>query len=205
MEQINVVNIPFYKFKADKGLVEVIKTETSSLKYMSENTLENGYVYPNFYHNELFKFFNKSIEQVKNLYYKSDIEFPIVDCWVNKYTTLNRLNKHKHSNSVICGLYYVTSHTDLGATFFEDKNPWNFENSNGINLSINKENTETIHGSIFPEEGTLVLFPSNIAHYMRPIQKISTVRYTIAFNTFPTGVISNWRSSKLSIQVKGND
>lgn len=205
MEEINAINIPFYSFQADNSLVEEIKQVVEKLNYEAENDLTNGYVSPKFYNEKIFNFFNASINQVKNIYYKNDIEFPIVDCWVNKYTTMNKLNKHNHRNSVICGLYYVTSHDDYAQTVFNARSPWNFMSIDGLNLTIHKEEFPTLSGKITATEGKLILFPANLYHYMNTISKNFTVRYTIAFNTFPSGIISDWKSSRLQIKTNGTN
>lgn len=199
METVNVLNVPFYKFKSDSDLTKEIYECCRNLKFSTEEKSGNGYIYPNFYHKELFSFFNECIQQVQQLYFKDSLTFPIVDCWINKYTALNKLYKHNHSNSVICGVFYVTSHGSENSTIFEITDPWSFYNSNSqLSLSIDK-NQKNITGKITPEEGTLILFPSPIAHYMNTIKTSSTLRYTIAFNTFPSGMLSNNQTQNLSI------
>lgn len=207
MEKINGISIPFYKFRAEDALIQEASDCARTLEFKTEPTYENGFVYHNFYHKNLFDFFNKSINEFKQVYFHNDVDFPIVDCWVNKYGKMNKLNRHFHSNSIICGLYYVTTHTDKqAATIFEMDNPWLFvkPNSNSLNFSINNENTRmsgsSLKGEIMPEAGTLILFPPSLYHYMAPITKFSEFRYTIAFNTFANGIISNNNSQVLSIK-----
>jgi len=202
MKKIDAINIPFYTFQAEFNLIKDIQYLISTLEFIPASDSTNGYVYPKFYNDKLFDFFNQSINEVKKIYYKDEIEFPIVDCWVNKYTTMNKLNEHNHPNSVICGLYYVTDHSDHGETIFNTKNPWILHNSEGINLTIHKD-FKPLSGQISAEEGKLVLFPASLYHFMKPISKLNKIRYTIAFNTFPTGLISNWRTSCLNIETKG--
>lgn len=201
MEKFNIINIPFYKFYAEKELISKIFEDVQKIKYVPESEPNLGSVSDNYFHQELFKWFNTCIKQVANEYYQNSIDFPIVDCWVNKYTSLTRLKKHNHANSIICGLYYVTTHNS-GNTVFEHPNPWSFSaNGPSFNLSIDKGN-EIIEGEINPVAGTLILFPGNLMHYMKTFKDTKSDKYSIAFNTFPSGEISNHKSMRLHITTK---
>lgn len=195
MKKIDIFQIPFYEFQCDKNLVEKIEEDVSLLNYIIEND-SNGYVSHNYYHRELFKWFNECIEQMSRLYFTDTLKFPIVDCWANKYTALTRLKKHRHLNSVICGCYYASTN-DSGNTIFEYPNPWADQNSF---LSINKS-LPPLEAEIKPISGTLILFPSNLYHYMKPYKDKSKPKYTIAFNTFPSGVISDHSTAKLELKT----
>jgi len=88
-------------------------------------------------------------------------------------------NFHKHSNSMISGVYYLS----LGS-------PIEFEND--INSSLpftwpitNQENYDKVHHQIAPEEQLLILFPSNLSHRVTP--NFIDERYCIAFNIIPKG------------------
>jgi uncharacterized protein (TIGR02466 family) len=203
MEKIDAISVPFYKFTAEDTLVKEIQEEMKTIEFVSEQTYENGYVYHNYYNKNLFEFFDKSIKEFKKVYFHDDVEFPIVDCWVNKYGRMNKLNRHMHSNSIICGLYYVTTHIERqAATIFEFDNPWVFVKPimNSFNMSVNEDPAQPLTGEIMPVAGTLILFPPALYHYMKPITKFKEFRYTIAFNTFASGDISMNKSQVLSIK-----
>lgn len=200
MEKLDVISVPFYKFKCSDELAQKIFEEVKTLSFEHEANTTNGCVYLNYYNADLFDFFNQSITEFKKLYFHDNVEFPIVDCWVNKYTTMNKLSKHTHSNSIICGIYYVTDHENHGSTVFEYKNPWIFSNiESDLYLSLNKEN-KPLQGEIFPEMGSLILFPPSLAHYMKTLST-KTIRYTIAFNTFASGVVSTKPSGSLTLKT----
>ena len=201
MQIISPINIPFYLFTASEELKKVVFNHVDSLEFQNEAKPEYGWISPNYFHPQLFDFFDECVKEVQSIYYKDHLSFPIVDCWVNKYTTSNRLVKHNHPNSIICGLYYVTTHEGYGSTIFEASNPWNFMSpSNNMMLTINKETNNIISGKIEPRAGNLVLFPPSLVHYMDTIQATSTTRYTIAFNTFVSGIVDNVQTKKISIQ-----
>lgn len=198
MEKINAISLPFYKFKADDTLTLKIVDIVSNLNFTMDKNIENGYSYHDFYDEELFAFFDNSVNQVKKIYYNDNLNFPIVDCWVNKYNKLNKLRGHTHSNAMICGVFYLTSHEGEGSTIFELTNPW--YNQQLSNLSVHG-NYSPLSGEIQAEAGTLILFPSNIPHTMKTLMKLSSPRYTIAFNTFATGTIGDQNTIRLSINV----
>jgi hypothetical protein len=88
---------------------------------------------------------------------------------------------HTHPNSFISGVFYL-SHSnpeDGGNTLFYKEQPslWRkniFSHRQGEWFRIR------------PEAGKLILFPSMLYHSVEPHNSESP-RYSIAFNTFPTG------------------
>lgn len=200
MNVIDAISIPFYKF-TNIELVDEILDEVKKLEYRASGN-NNGYISPNYYNKKLFNFFNDSIDQVKKIYYKDNLNFPITDCWVNKYNKLNSLNKHIHSNALICGVYYLTNHDNEGSTNFEAPNPWDFSahSIGNFSLSISK-NPQPLVGKINAEPGTLVLFPSSLYHYMKVLTKTNQPKYSIAFNTFASGIITDILTQQLELQI----
>lgn len=202
MEIINAISVPFYKFKAPEGLNEIVLQDLETKTYRrSDPNQENGGIFDDYFHEELFQFFEDSVNQIKNLYFEDNIEFPIVDCWANKYTTMQKLLRHNHSNAFICGCYYVTSHDKHGATVWDMVNPWT-HNSQGDSILAIKKSEKFLSGEVYPEAGTLVLFPAVLPHFMKTISKMKTVRYTIAFNTFASGTISSHSTGKLTVATQ---
>jgi len=201
MEILNTLNVPFYKFIADKSLTDKILHKVSNLSFLKSDRLpEQGFTFEDFYDDELFAFFDQSIKEVQSLYYHEHLTFEIVDCWVNKYSKLNKLHRHIHTNSIISGIFYCTTHTTEGTTIFEMENPWFYKNNVNTNLSIYK-NYKPLSSEITAEAGTLILFPNSIPHTMKTLVNTTTSRYSIAFNTYPTGPISLNKTSKLEINV----
>lgn len=199
MEIINGITIPFYKFVCNQNLVTEVLEDINTKKFDPDPG--QGKILYDYFHHDLFAFFEDSIKQVKKNYYYDNLEFPIVDCWVNEYTPLTRLKRHNHMNSVICGLFYLTNHEDILPTVFEYKNPWTDNDSyNTVSTLDIAKNKASLKVRIYPQAGTLVLFPGNLFHYMEAIKPIGPIhRYTVAFNTYPSGIISNFGTAKLQI------
>lgn len=198
MEIISILKVPFYKFTAPEELQEKILKNVKTLNFLPEEN-QSGYSHHDYFHEELFDFFEDAIFKVQKIYYKENLNFPIVDCWVNKYSMLNNLHKHQHGNSIICGIYYVTSHENCGGTVFEMANPWTMSSSfsNSCRLRMDKK-PSPLTGEILPKAGNLVLFPPSMVHFMNTI-KNTDVKYSIAFNTFVSGIIDDSHTAKLSL------
>ena len=202
MQIISPINIPFYLFTASKELQTTVYNHVVNLQFQTDGEDKYGFIYPNYFHPQLFDFFDQSISAVQKLLYKDHLKFPVTDCWVNKYTTSNILKKHNHPNSIICGVYYVTTHRGYGSTVFESPNPWNFLSPiSTMPLTVNKSANNNLRGEVPAQAGSLILFPPSLAHYMDVIEHPNTVRYTIAFNTFVSGVIDNSDTRKLTINT----
>ena len=200
MKQLEILSYPIYEFSCDQNLVNDVKKHVESLDFFLKNA---SHLFDNYYHKELFQFFNESVTQVKNLYYKKSIEFPIVACWANKYTMMQKMNNHTHSNGVISGLFYVTSHEDSAPTLFNINNPWTDFYSgphDAYHMLHMYDEPKFVTEKINPKAGTLLLFPSHMRHSVITMKKIET-RYTIAFNCFPKGVMGDMTTGRLTIDT----
>lgn len=199
MKTLNVLNYPIYQFESDLTLADDVLSDLRNKNFVKLQHPSYSYMLGNYFHDNLFNFFENCIEQVKSNYFKPEISFPIIDCWVNKFSCLQTLANHTHSNSLISGLYYLTSHEKDGATSFSIPDPWSDHNYNPYTfLTIYKE-TQWMFADIFPTKGTLLLFPSKIAHKVKPIKNTKDVRYTISFNCFPQGVFETTDTVKLEL------
>jgi uncharacterized protein (TIGR02466 family) len=146
-----------------------------------------------FYNEKLFDWFDQCIDQVCKIYFQNEISLPITSCWVNKSSKLEKHHTHQHSNAVISGIFYLTTH-EKAETIFYYKNPF-FElgitdvlhAAKNIDIKF-EDHPTTIIGKIKPEKGKLILFPSSLVHGTRP-NLDSYPRYTVAFNTFFSGKI----------------
>ena len=207
MKKLDILPYPIYKFQAKDPLIDEVLGYIQELEF-HRNTSNNSNmeIYFNFFHEELFNFFDESIAVVKNLYFKNEIEFPIVDCWANRYGPFDKMSSHTHSNSIISGLYYVNDAEDFGATSFSMNDPWctNFV-PDGLysTFYIYKDNYKQIktYTDIMPEKGSLLLFPSHVHHTVKPNINKTISRYTISFNTFPSGIISTIDTGRLVIDT----
>jgi len=208
MIKLDILPYPIYKFQIDASLADRILDHVQTIKYEKNRSNDNNLdVHINYYHEELIKFFENSIKTVKNIYFREHINFPIVDCWANRYGPLEKISNHTHSNSVISGLYYANAEENFGSTVFNILDPWCsgfFVDNTDYNLFRIYKDTYKLHkvkSEVFPEKGCLLLFPSHIYHSVKPNLNKNVPRYTISFNTFPSGVVSMNPTSILEINA----
>lgn len=124
-----------------------------------------------------------------------DVKFEIQNSWVNKHSKLDFAGTHRHSNSVISGVYYIDVDQNSGAIVFEkDKSHYNLW-PNVIDIEFNYQTHEdqsrlNIFNAdgwgIYPKSNELILFPSHLYHGVGENHS-DIVRYSLAFNVFPRG------------------
>ncbi len=116
---------------------------------------------------------------------KNDAHLKITQSWLNWTKPGQFHHKHAHPNSLISGCYYVNAHKDSDRIYFyrdgyqQIKFPpaeWNAYNSESWWYPVGT--------------GDLVLFPSSLTHMVQPVEGEDT-RISLAFNTFPIGVIGD--------------
>jgi uncharacterized protein (TIGR02466 family) len=200
MKQLEILSYPVYEFSCDENLVNDVKKHIEQISHKDIGQVGTSQLFDNYYHKELFQFFNVSVTTVKNLYYKKSIEFPIVACWANKYNMMQRMNDHTHSNGVISGLFYVTTHEDSAPTLFNINNPWTDFYDSPYHMLHMYDEPKFVTSKIYPKAGTLLLFPSHMKHSVMTMKKIET-RYTISFNCFPKGVIGEMITGRLTLDT----
>ena len=179
--------IPLYEFSCDPDLLSEVQPIILSLNYIKDELYNNGDVSTEmFYQETLFKWFHECLLYVKNIYLKDELELKITSCWVNRCKKTHRIHPHIHKNSIISGVLYL-SDDNVGTTFYYP-NPWTYyDNENFLTLA-KSETIKHIKITTKPEPGKLVLFPSNIPHYVKPLIS-NTTRYTCSFNTFVKGTL----------------
>lgn len=133
---------------------------------------------------DLKKFIEYQINlYVKNIYGSGD-EVAITQSWVNKAKKGDFHQNHTHSNSLISGVFYPLLDETLPPIMFKKftrEISLNTREKNKFNSDIYKLNLKS---------KSLVLFPSNITHGV-PINESNNLRYSLAFNTWPKGIIGN--------------
>lgn len=212
MNTLNVISIPFYEFSADEDLTNNVLEDVKKLKFDVPNT-GNKTSYGNdfYYHAKLFDFFDDCLLELKNkLKIQKNIELPIVSCWANKNSKLQYHHYHFHPNSIISGIFYLTTH-ESGNTVFAMPDPW-YNNLSDPKMPLMPLSTNTgeSYGELFPQlsgknkpiSGKLILFPSHIKHKVLPLTS-NEDRYTIAFNTFISGTMGeNSHTIYLNLKAK---
>ncbi len=116
---------------------------------------------------------------------RNEVEFKITQSWLN-VSRVGSLGHHEHThpNSYISGVFYINvDETRDGITFINE-----FNSRKGIEVMASEYNTFNASEWVYPvKEGELVIFPSHLIHYVKPIETGNFDRVSLAFNVFPFG------------------
>ena len=125
----------------------------------------------------------------------NNLNFEIQNSWVNRHKEKDFAGIHRHSNSIISGVYYLQTDTQSGAIVFQkDKSYYNlWTDTIEIGFNYQKTNDQSKLNNfnsdawgIYPQPGDLLLFPSLLYHSVLESQS-QKIRYSLAFNVFPKG------------------
>lgn len=198
MEELPLFNINLCKFTCDDALTDKILEVVKQIdwRHNMSNKISDDDL---FFHPELFDWFDECILTVKKkIGIPDSVDLPITSCWANKTEKLNAHHFHSHSNSVMSGIFYLTSHLS-GETRFTTTNYWVKDITPFMFMNPLPEN---IHAKILPVKSTLILFPSHIQHSVMALKQVET-RYTISFNTYLTGEIQDGKNKcRLDLKSK---
>jgi uncharacterized protein (TIGR02466 family) len=118
-----------------------------------------------------------------------DLELEIQRAWANLNNSEAIDHPHSHANSLFSGVYYVNG----------DNNCGNLNLLNPVDIVTwcipqhyvtSPNNYNCSEQVIFPETGTLIMFPSWIKHYVKPSDE-SKERISIAFDINYKGIRYN--------------
>lgn len=117
------------------------------------------------------------------------IELYLTNSWSTCHRRGDHSQRHQHSNSLISGIVYIDVDADSGQLRFFKPDNWANLWPGAVDLDSSAYN---IYNSKFwelqPENGDIVLFPSQLNHGVTP--SVSTRdRYVVAFNLFARGHI----------------
>jgi uncharacterized protein (TIGR02466 family) len=153
---------------------------------LMNRTTENSYVLDHADLKRLKEFFTKSI----NDYLKNIID-PISECslyvtqsWVNHSKKGEGHHLHRHPNSILSGVFYITADSDRDKIYFYKKDK--------PDIKIHSKNYTDLNSDswwIPAKENLLLIFPSAIEHNVNIITEGNTVRSSLSFNTFVKGTI----------------
>lgn len=147
------------------------------------------------YHKELFAEIQKCIDQIGEKHFK-DTRFSICDSWLTRSHFGQKSGEHHHAYSIFSGLLYMTDQ-ERSETKFLLSDPFYKQYESLFNGTV-KDQSYTY--DIKPEKGKLIIWDSSIKHKIGTVSEKNT-RYTLAFNTWPTGIISHMPTRKLMSNV----
>ena len=128
--------------------------------------------------NFLKKMILDKFNELNNDVYKYDNEFIITTSWFTHTKDGKFGNFHNHSNSMFSGVFYFTD--DNSSIKFQ-----NFNKNTSFNIIPKEFNVfNSSSWEIKPPKGTILLFPSEVYHYVNISNKD---RKSLAFNIVPVG------------------
>ena len=173
--------------KDDKDIEDIIK---GGLRPNSGNASSvNSYIF-----NSKLKEIKQFCEQQLKIYVekvinpKEDLDFYITQSWLNITKPGGSHHVHFHQNSIISGVFYISTEEDDKITFSDP----NAKIKIIIDLATKEYNLWNSITWFFPvNNNELVLFPSWLNHEVEPNKKATTDRISLSFNTFVRGTLGN--------------
>lgn len=188
-------SVPLYQTELQRNLTE---EEINSVKENSDNTYGNkGKNFTSQCTNVLddsrlknLKFF---FEEHLNNYFKEVVSIEdglkpyITQSWLNYNNKDQGHHIHIHQNSIVSGVFYVSSDKKNDAINF--KTTTRRDTSGMIYFGKPKKyNTYNSYKCTFPvNKGMLIIFPSNLKHYVE-INEQNYTRVSLGFNVFVKGI-----------------
>ena len=124
------------------------------------------------------------VEQVINP--KEELDFYITQSWLNVTKPGEYHHHHSHQNSIISGVFYISTEEDDKITFTDP----NAKLRDLIKFEKKEFNIWNSVSWFFPSvTNELVLFPSWLNHRVHVNEKATTDRISISFNTFVKGTL----------------
>lgn len=147
------------------------------------------------YHKELFDELQKCVDQVSEKHFK-DTKLAICDSWMTRSKFGQTSDFHYHAYSLFSGLLYMTDQ-QKSETIFYLPDPYHAR----LNVIFGPDMKEIPYKfNIKPEKGKLIIWDSSLNHKIGTLAE-KNIRYTLAFNTWPTGVIGKNFTGKLKADV----
>lgn len=211
MNKISLASTFLYEFDVDKSLVDNYLVRFLNQKNIVERSVNHKDRINNpstalsaiddnnnlisFYDEELFNYIQLCLDQVSSIYL--NFQVGICDSWVTRTKFGQIGNWHNHYNSMFSGIVYLTDHDNSHTEFqimdslYNKITPW-------ISPEIVKNNSYTIKYK--PQRGKILIWPSDVSHRIS-ISKDKKPRYTLAFNSWMTGSISNQMTGRLKVKI----
>ena len=180
---------PVAKFSLDREFTQeelgfVLSTER--MPNMHNQRSVDSYFFEREAMKDLHRFcLEKTNECFQNIYApKTEATMRITQSWGNYASANAGHHKHSHPNSFISGVLYLKADINKDRIYFHKET---YEQ-----ISFQTENFNIFNSKSWwlpVGAGELLLFPSSVTHSVEPV--VGEERVSIAFNTFPTGVIGS--------------
>lgn len=207
---MNTIQLPtqcLYEFSIDQDLVDRsleyflnldLKFQSIGEGYDAEYSMMNhtndGFI-DCIYHEELFIEIQKCVDMVAEKHF-TNTKFAICDSWLTRSSFGQRSKQHCHAFSIFSGLLYMTDQ-EKAETIFYLPDPF-YSKHGTLWKPLMKQQPYMF--TVKPVKGKLIIWDSSIEHKIGRMAD-KNKRYTLAFNTFPTGLISKGLTAQLKLNV----
>ena len=182
---------PVFVAKSNSDLTSKEEIEKIIQQGMKKNTSNstsiNSYIF-----NENLKELKQFCEQQIKIYVeeiicpKEELDFYITQSWLNVNKPGEFHHGHCHSNSIISGVFYISTEEDDKIVFTAP----NTKVKDLIEVGFREYNTwNTTNWFLHAITNELVLFPSWLSHKVEPNEKATKDRISLSFNTFVKGAL----------------
>lgn len=172
-----------YRKSGMQDITDLNDTNNLSLSSISNKVLEN----------EKLKPLKERLMKEFYLYAEGEMKyinkFQITTSWLTKTHKGETSNLHRHHNSFISGLLYLTADDNCGDIIFQQVG-----DMNSFHLQVSEHNLFNAKSWRFkPKNGLLIFFPSEIHHKIAKSNS-DLVRRSLAFNLMPIGLLGDVES-----------
>ena len=184
---------PIYIAKRDSDLDSTEKKEIEDIidkgmwSSVSHSVSQNNFIFDTKLKN-LKEFCEQHIKKYAEeiLNPKQELDFYITQSWLNITKPGEYHHKHSHSNSIISGVFYISTKEDDNITFSDP----NAKVKELISFESKEFNLWNATIWTFPAtNNALILFPSWLDHGVNPNKEATTDRISLSFNTFVKGTL----------------
>jgi len=190
-----------FEFQGDEDLVTNYYQEVVNSKKLKYKPISNNieYAYPILKNDELINWMTSCLNEIGNLYFEN-VNLKINDIWLIKSNFLSAGKPHVHSLSIFSGLLYLDNHETQ--TLFSVEDEFHKRYLEFYNIIFKNSNTHKL--AVKPKVGKLIIWPSYLYHRIDAV-KTKSIRYTLAFNSFFDGKVSDNPTTQLFLNTKNPD
>ena len=194
-EMHGVFPCPVYIVKRDSNLSSKEEIEIGEIvkegmyRNSGNSTSNNAYIF----YGKLGKIKQFCEQQIKiyvneTINPKEELDFYITQSWLNITKPGEYHHEHSHANSIISGVFYISTEEDDKITFSDP----NVKVKEIIKLEPKGYNLWNSTTWFFPSNNNeLLLFPSWLNHQVDANKKATTDRISLSFNTYARGVFGD--------------
>ena len=226
MEIVEICPQHLYQFWCDDDLLTLVKDLLSDpeLEWKPTKVREGVNIHPNGKANRrcfmsrdrnlhklerfqpLVKWLDECVEEVRVKHKYNCDKISLTRLWGTRSRQNSDFYAHNHPFSLLSGVLYVTD--SPAKTWFSERSMWEevkFVNNSTMGLhtlpTIRDNNTDSI-SKVASEKGKLVMFPSSLLHSVDAHVDSDEPRYTMSFNSFPSGDIGGGDASTAGLRVQ---